>query len=104
MNLDTLTLQELVRLKNEIANRIYSYEDGFLYICKVRSYGRVWPEYPKNIYEVQELCYHYDGYDGIVDVYTTNPDAKIENYGEVNYIKSVDDYEKCVFFAFENLK
>ena len=73
MNLDTLTLQELVRLKNDIANRIYSYEDGFLYICKVRSYGRVWTETPKNIYEVQELCYHYDGDDGIVDVYTTNP-------------------------------
>jgi hypothetical protein len=29
-----------------------------------------------------------------VDVYTTNPDANISNYGKVNYIKSVEDYEK----------
>jgi hypothetical protein len=29
-----------------------------------------------------------------VDVYTTNPDAKICNYGEVNYIKSEEDYRK----------
>jgi hypothetical protein len=43
---------------------------------------------------VNDLCVEYDGYDGIVDVYTTNPDAKIQNYGEVNYIKSQEDYDK----------
>jgi hypothetical protein len=40
------------------------------------------------------LCLEYDGYDGIVDVYTTNPDANINNYGKVNHIKSIEDYEK----------
>jgi hypothetical protein len=40
------------------------------------------------------LCYRYNGDDGIVDVYTTNPNLKIEIYGNVFYIESVEDYNK----------
>ncbi|NBO36722.1 hypothetical protein EBU91_04220 [bacterium] len=94
MNLNDLTLDQLVELKNEIANRIASYDDGFFYICNIRSYGRNWKEKHANPHAVQELCYRYFGDDGIVDVYSNNPDLNIENYGDVMYVKSIDDFDK----------
>lgn len=94
MNLSGYTIEQLIELKNTIESMIYSYSDGYEYICKVRSYGRNWVERPKNTYEVQNLCYRYNGEDGIVDIYTTNPDLRVENYGENFYIESVEDYKK----------
>ena len=92
MNLSDYTFDELVKLKNEIENYLHSTPDGFLYICKVRSYGRNWIERHSNSYSVNELCIRYDGEEGIVDVYTTNPDLNMYNYGNVFYIKSEEDY------------
>ena len=92
MNLDNCTFDELVKLKDEVESRLYSISDGFLYICKVRSYGRNWIERPRNTYTLKELCYRYNGDDGIVDVYTTNPDLNMYNYGNVFYIKSEEEY------------
>ena len=94
MDLTGYTFEQLIELKNTIEGMIYSYTDGYEYICKVRSYGRNWVERPKNSYEVQNLSYRYFGDDGIVDVYTTNPNLKIEIYGNVFYIESVEDYNK----------
>ena len=93
MNLDNYTIDELVKLKNEITSKIYSFEDGYFYICDVRSYGRNWKENHINPHTVQELCYHYFGDEGIVDVYTNNPDLNIENYGEVRFIPTEKDFE-----------
>jgi hypothetical protein len=92
MNLDNYIIEELVSLKNQIENKIHSYEDGFFYICNIRSYGRKWKERMKNPYSLQELCYQYYGEDGIVDVYTNNPDLSIDNYGDVMYVPTEDDY------------
>ena len=93
MNLSDYTFDELVKLKNEIENHLHSVSDGFLYLCKVRSYGRNWTERPSNTYVLNELCWQYDGDNGIVDVYTTNPDLNLQNYGNVYYIKSEEEYE-----------
>jgi hypothetical protein len=47
--------------------------------------------------------YEYNGDNGIVNVYSTNPDlGGVYNYGDLMYIKSVEDYEKWV--AYESLK
>ena len=92
MNLSDYTFDELVKLKNEIESHLRFTPDGFLYICKVRSYGRNWIERHENSYSVNELCIRYDGEDGIVDVYTTNPDLNMYNYGNVFFIKSEEDY------------
>ena len=92
MNLSDYTFDELVKLKNEIESYLRSTPDGFLYICKVRSYGRNWIERHENSYSVNELCIRYDGEEGIVDVYTTNPDLNMYNYGNVFYVKSEEDY------------
>ena len=93
MNLSDYTFEELVKLRNEIEDRLYSTSDGFLYLCKVRSYGRSWTERPSNTYVLNELCLRYDGDEGIVDVYTTNPDLNLQNYGNVYYVKSEEEYK-----------
>lgn len=98
MNIDfkKYSVEELVNLRDEIDNRIYSYKDGFVYICNVRSYGRVFEESGiTNEHTLQELCYRYDGEDGIVDVYSTNPNlSHIHNYGHMWYIESEYDYRR----------
>jgi hypothetical protein len=88
------SVEELRELQNSIGDYLHDMNDGFIYICEVRSYGNRWKNVLTNEHSVNDLCIKYDGYDGIVDVYTTNPDAKISNYGEVNYIKSEEDYRK----------
>jgi len=96
------TIDELVEMKSLLSSYIHNYKDGYEYLCKVRSYGRVWTEQVYNPQSLQEICWDWNGDNGIVDVYTTNPNLpKIENYGEVNYIKSLDDYNK--WYEYTNL-
>ncbi len=94
MDFTKYSVEELRELENKIAHYIRTRNDGFIYICEVRSYGNRWEIVLTNELAVNDVCLEYDGYDGIVDVYTTNPNAKICNYGEVNYIKSEEDYRK----------
>jgi hypothetical protein len=94
MDFTKYSVEELRELENKIAHYIRTRNDGFIYICEVRSYGNRWEIVLTNELAVNDVCLEYDGYDGIVDVYTTNPDANISNYGEVNYIKSEEDYNK----------
>ena len=101
LDITNYTIEELVELKNDIVNRIENYSDGYVYLCNVRSYGRIWKEHVYNSHTLQELCYRYFGDDGIVDVYSTNPDlSHIENYGDVMYIKSVEDYERWKYYEY----
>ena len=94
MELSNLSFEELVELRNKVENMVRSYKDGYLYICKVRSYGRNWTENVNNTFELEQLCYQYDGQDGIVDVYSTNPNLKdVHNYGNLMYIESKEDYD-----------
>jgi len=94
-------IEELVELQNKIDSIIRYYDDGYFYICEVRSYGRNWKEnYIYNTHTLQELCYQYNGDDGIVDVFSNNPDlSKIDNYGDVMYVPTVEDYEKWVEYT-----
>ena len=94
------TMDQLIELKNKIDNHIYNYEDGFLYICKVYSYGRKWDEFIHNSYELQSLCDRYNGDEGIVNVYSTNPHLSLNNYGIVKYIVSKGDYDKWVSYEY----
>ena len=97
LDVSNLLLNELVELRDKINGMIWEYNDGHIYICKVRSYGRNWEEKGiTNVKTLQELCYEYCGEDGIVDVYTTNTDLGegFYNYGDTKVIKSLEDYEK----------
>ena len=92
-DLTKYTIEEIVDIKNKCSNHIEYYSDGYDYICKVRSYGRNWTVNVYNVYSLQELCWEYFGDDGIVDVYSTNPDlSHIDNYGDVMYIVSREAY------------
>jgi hypothetical protein len=103
MELFNLPFEELIELRNKIDGMIRSYKDGYLYICKVRSYGRNWTENVNNTFELEQLCYQYDGQDGIVDVYSTNPNLKdVHNYGNLMYIESKEDYDN--WYGYEQLK
>ena len=88
-------------MRDEIDSRIQNYKDGYFYLCNVRSYGRNWKENVHNTYTLQELCYRYDGDDGIVDVYSNNPNlGEIYNYGLVMYVPTVEDYEASKNYDF----
>lgn len=103
IDLSGLTFDELVSLNNLTSSMIRDHQDGYLYICEVRSYGRVWVEkHIKNSHVLQDLCYEYYGEDGIVDVYTTNPNLAIDNYGDVMLIKSEEDFK--TWKEYEGLK
>ena len=92
--LKNLSLEELREVRNMSEHLINIFEDGFEYECKVRSYGRNWTMHMKNALAVEELCYQYGGDDGIVDVYTNNPDLRISNYGEVYYFPTMEAASK----------
>ena len=65
--------------------------DGFYYFTCLRSYGSIQWNTFINEFLVQELCNEFqDGYDGIVDVYTNNPNNNIDTYGDVE-IKSLEE-------------
>lgn len=93
INFSEYSLPELVQMRNDVESYIRSVEDGFFYLCLVRSYGRVYREKSiKNVYSLQEFCDFYDGEHGIADVYSNNPDLKIANYGDVCFVKSENDF------------
>ena len=96
MKLDNMSLESLTMLRNSIDDAIYSRKDGYFYICRVRSFGRVWEN--NNIYNtftLQELCDEYSGDNGIVDVYSNNPDLDVVNYAGVTmFIPTIEDYNK----------
>lgn len=102
MTKEEFTIKELVKMRDEIDSRIQNYKDGYFYLCNVRSYGRNWTDsYIHNTYTLQELCYRYDGDDGIVDVYSNNPNlGEIYNYGLVMYVPTREDYEASKNYDF----
>ena len=103
LDLSKYTLEEIAIIRDKCDSYIRNHMDGFIYICKVRSYGRNWNEFVGNLHSLQELCYRYDGEDGIVDVYSNNPDlGSVYNYGDLMYIESQEDYDK--WNSFEYLK
>ena len=95
-NIEIYSIKDLINLRDGIDNYIHRYKDGYIYICNVRSYGRVFMEHGiYNEHTLQELCYRYDGEDGIVDIYSTNPNlSHIHNYGHMWYIESEHDYKR----------
>ena len=99
MDITKLTMDELISLRNKIDGLIHSYKDGYIYICSVRQYGSVWEESPTSIYSLKELCNEYNGDNGIVDVYTNNPNLEFTdfyNYGDVMFINSEYDYREWI--------
>jgi hypothetical protein len=81
-------LIEKYKNAKEYADSLYSQildtQDGFIYLTQLRRYGSILWERHNNEFSVQDLCNEYYGDNGIVVVYTNNPNNKIETYGGVN--------------------
>jgi len=94
---DNMSQEELVKKIKAVKSQLFAlqyqlhaYNDGYLYLTCLRSYGSLSWETHINEYTVQELCDQYDGYDGIVDVYTTNPNTTVTTEGSVE-IMTLDE-------------
>ncbi len=98
--LKKLTIEELEEARNIASTLIQDYDDGYEYDCRVRSYGRNWTERYTNSTAVQDLCWEYNGDEGIVDVYTNNPSLQIQNYGNVYYFPTKEDAEKWRHYSY----
>ena len=100
--LKKLTIEELIEVQSKSSGIIHDYKDGYFYICEVRSYGRNWKNSDiYNTHTLQELCHQYYGDDGIVDVYSNNPDLSgIDNYGVLKFIPSVEDHKKWKHYMY----
>jgi hypothetical protein len=57
---------------NKINEKLASYDDGHIYLTKLRCYGSIRWELHTNEYQALELMDEYYGDNGIVDVYTTS--------------------------------
>lgn len=89
-------IQEIQSLEERLSNlrsQLRQHNDGFVYLTCLRCYGSLTYQTYTNKFFVQELCDEYYGDNGIVDVYTTNPDSGISTYGSV-YTMSLEAIQK----------
>ena len=97
-------LKEIKELENKLSDlkqKATEYSDGYKYEAVLYCYGSRTEYTFKNEYAAQQLCNDYYGDNGIVHVYTTNPNHTIYNPGgDVAVINSStaaklidDDYE-----------
>ena len=87
--------EELKRLILDIENHLYEMNDGYVYICIFRQYGRVWEHTYSNLHIPEKYAEEFNGDNGIMDIYTTNPNLEelpFYNYGDTFYVESIDAY------------
>lgn len=84
---------------NKLLSQIRSTSDGYRYVSRLRCYGSISHEDHNSSFTVQELCDEYTGENGIVDVYTTNPNHCIDTYGDVMVVTE----EELLSLAKENI-
>lgn len=75
--------QQAQQQVNELYSQICSHSDGYVYLSCLRCYGSLTWNSHVNEFTVQRLCDEYYGDNGIVDVYTNNPNHSISTYGDV---------------------
>ncbi len=69
---------------SDLRSQLHKQNDGFLYLTCLCYYRSFTYKTYTNKFLVQELCNKYYGDNGIVNVYTTNPDHGIDTCGDVN--------------------
>ncbi len=79
---------------NKLQSQLYKTSDGFMYIAELFCYGSRSVHYFINEYTAQLFCdEYYFGDNGIVDLYTDNPNHDIRNYGKTIVLTS-EELEK----------
>jgi hypothetical protein len=71
MDIDILvqSYENIQSVSRMLRGLIKEYDDGYVYIASIRCYGSITYQTHRNIHSLQELCYEYNGDNGIVDVY-----------------------------------
>ena len=77
---------------SELYSQICNHSDGYVYLSCLRCYGSLTWDNHVNQFTVQRLCDEYYGDNGIVDVYTNNPNHSISTYGDVR-VMSLEEIE-----------
>ena len=79
---------------NSIEAELRKFSDGFIYLASVHCYGSVrWQTYT-NEFTVQELSDDYNGDNGIVTIYTNNPNHTISNYSGCTLVQSLEEIQE----------
>lgn len=79
---------------NRIQGELRKFNDGFIYLASVHCYGSVRWQTFTNEFSVQELSDQYDGDDGVVSIYTNNPNHTIANYSGRTKIMSLEELQE----------
>lgn len=74
-------IEELENKLSDLKQEANNYSDGYKYVAELFCYGSKTEYTFKNEYATQELCDEYYGDNGIVHVYTDNPNHTISNRG-----------------------
>ena len=77
-------LEKIEQLENKLSDlkqQANDCADGYKYVAELFCYGSKTEYTFKNEYATQELCNDYNGDNGIVHVYTDNPNHTISNRG-----------------------
>jgi len=79
-----------------IKKAIEAMDDGFQYVVLTHCYQTLSMDTYSNYHTTQEHIDHYYGDNGLVEVYTTNPDFKPEDNGGLRTFEllEVDDLEE----------
>jgi len=75
-----------------LRNQLEKSSDGYIYLTCLRCYGSIQYYTYNNEFVVQQLCDEYYGENGIVDVYTSNPNNSIQTYGDVT-VMSIEEIQ-----------
>lgn len=87
----TAELKTVRKQAEDIENQIRNTSDGFKYLTCTRCYGSVtWQEH-LNAFSANEIVSEYCGDNGIVHLYTNNPNHDIRNYSGDTEIMSEED-------------
>lgn len=70
-----MTLQELIAQRDALNEQIRKYDDGFIYILLISSWGSKSMAVIRNIEKAKEIADRYDGDAGICRGFTNNPNA-----------------------------
>ena len=71
---------EVVRIRTAISE----FKDGYIYVTSLQIYGNEYWDVHTNVHPVNELYEEYfDGYNGILTIYTNNPKSKTKRKATV---------------------
>ena len=94
-------LEQLIAEHNTAKQQLYAIEnqirqtsDGFKYLTQTRCWGSIRWESHNNAFAANQEVEQYNGDNGIVDLYTNNPNHDIENYSGSVILMSEEDMLK----------